>query len=163
MLPWVWSQAELNADCPYWCAAMFRRNRAAGTTYKCTGTAPKKAKTVAESELMSFLNRMLLWLTWLLPNLNCESEKVHGLYMLLAVAMDHSCLAVCHQKRGISRKSYSLALSSYWFPLSWCLSSMAELHSSQHILEIKDWFCKGNEFITLITTQQSHEFSHYFE
>lgn len=53
----------------------------------------KKGKK-QELELMYFLNRRLLWLTWLLPNLNSESQKVHGLYMLLALA----CLAVRHQR-----------------------------------------------------------------
>lgn len=74
LLPRFWSQTEqLNEDYPYYSAARFRRNKAAGITYECTGTAPKEAKNVAELELICFLNRRLLCLTWLLPNLNCES------------------------------------------------------------------------------------------
>lgn len=87
------------------------------SSYKCTGTAPKQAKTVAELELMRFLNRRLLWLTWLLSNLNCESQKVHGLYKLLAVVMGSLLPGCMTPKTGISRKSYSLALNCSLFPL----------------------------------------------
>lgn len=68
-------------------------------------------------ELMYFLNRRLLWLTWLLPNLNGESQKVHGPYMLLAVAVGSLMPGYMTLKSGVSRKYYSLALNSCLFPL----------------------------------------------
>lgn len=101
----------------------------------------KKGKN-QELELMSFLNRRLLCLTWLLPNLNGESQKVHGLYMLLAVAVGSLMPGCMTPKSGVSRKNYSLPLNCSLFPLLWCLSSMAALHRSQHIWEKKTDFTK---------------------